>query len=255
MIQVDYPRFGWLKSKQIFFGDCLPPTSGYHFISCKNYYRDLPYHPPYKRDECITILIDLTEDLDTIFKQIHTKRRNIIRQGLKFAYSIIHQKPTINNLKEFQELYNKYTVRKGAQGSFSLSTLTSLLPHMTFFIGKYDNIVAEIMILVHDDRTVRCHKVTRNEDHPRYKDCYQLGSVLQWEVLRHFKGLGYQVFDFGGAITEDPTSPMSGVSRYKMSFGGEKAATYWYEAAITPLGRALDKGKHLLWQCLRRNKA
>ena len=125
---------------------------------------------------------------------------------------------------------------------------------MTFFIGKYHNIIAEIMILVHDDRTVRCHKVTRNEGHPRYQDCYHLGSVLQWEVLRHFKERGHQLFDFGGAITEDPSSPLAGISNYKISFGGEKAPTYWYEATITPAGRALLEGKEIYQRCLKKYK-
>jgi hypothetical protein len=173
---------------------------------------------------------------------------------LKIGYNITYQKPSYDSLREFQQLYNKYTLRKGAPRFLSLSTLSSLLPHMTFAVGKYDDIIAEIMILVHDDQTVRRHKVTRNEGHPRYKDCYHLGSVLEWEVLMHFKRLGYHLFDFGGAITEDPSSRMYGISRYKMSFGGEKVTTYWYEATITPVGRALIKGKDILLRCLRKYK-
>jgi hypothetical protein len=254
MIEVDYQRFGWFKSKQIFFGNHLPIIGNYHFISCKNYYLDLGAHHLFKRDECNTILIDLTKDIDLIFEEIHKKRRIKIRRGLKIGYNITYQKPSYDSLKEFQQLYNKYTIRKGAPLFLSLSTLSSLLPHMTFVVGKYDDIIAEIMILVHDDQTGRRHKVTRNEDHPRYKDCYHLGSVLEWEVLMHFKRLGYHLFDFGGAITEDPSSPLHGISRYKMSFGGEKVRTYWYEATITPVGRALIKGNDILLRCLRKYK-
>jgi hypothetical protein len=254
MIEADYKRFCWFKAKQIFFGNHIPHIGNYHFISCKNYYLDLIAHHPFKHDKCNTILINLKKDNDLIFEEIHKKRRNIIRQGLKIGYDIKFQKPSYDSLKKFQLLYNQYTIRKGAPLFSSLSTLSSLLPHMTFVVGKYDDIIAEIMILVHDDQTVRCHKVTRNEGHPRYKDCYHLGSVLQWEVLMHFKRLGYHFFDFGGAITKNPSSPMFGISKYKMSFGGEQVRTYWYEATVTPVGRALLKGKDIFLNCLRKYK-
>jgi hypothetical protein len=242
MIEVDYRHFGFLKAKQIFWGDHLPSCKGYDFIYCKNYFIDLPYPHPFSRIECHTNIIDLTKDSDQLFAQVREKRRNILRQGFKMGYSIKNQKLTPDILREFQRLYKRFTLPKGALQFLTWHHLTALSPHMTVFIGEFDDIIYEIMLLIHDGDIVRCHKVTRNEDHPRHKDCYYLGSVLQWEVLMFFKASGYKIFDFGGIVL-DPMAPMYPVSRYKMSFGGETTPTYWYQAKISGLTRLLDQVK------------
>jgi hypothetical protein len=250
MIEVDYRLFGFLKAKQIFWGDYLPSCEGYDYIHCQNYFNDIPYHHPYIRTESHTSIIDLTKDSDQLFGQVHKKRRNILRQGFKRGYSINNQKLTPDILGEFQRLYKRFTLPKGALSLLTGHPLPALSPYMTVFIGEFDNIIYEIMLLIHDGNIVRCHKVTRNEDHPCHKDCYYLGSVLLWEVLMFFKELGYKIFDFGGIVL-DPMAPMYPVSRYKMSFGGETKVTYWYQAKISLVTRWLDQMKPIVRRLIK----
>ena len=83
MIEVDYRHLGFLKAKQIFFGDYLPSCEGYDFIYCKNYFVDLFFPRPFTRIECHSIIIDLTRDSEVLLGQVQKQRRKRIRQGLK----------------------------------------------------------------------------------------------------------------------------------------------------------------------------
>ena len=116
---------------------------------------------------------------------------------------------------------------------------------MTAFIGELDDTIYEIKLLIHDGRTVRAHKVARNEQHPRYKDCNDLNSLLTWEAIMHFKRLSYHIYDLGG-VWLNPAEPMYRASQFKMSYGGEIVPTYWYQAKISSLARCLGQIKTLL---------
>jgi hypothetical protein len=242
MIEVDYRHFGFLKAKQIFYGDSLPSCEGYDFIYCKNYYVDLPLYRPFSRIECKTIIIDLTRDSEVLFKQVHKQRRKRIRQGLEKGYRITSQKPTPDILKEFQRLYERFIVPRGSPAFLTWHAITSLVSYMTAFIGELDDIIYEIKILVHDGRAVRAHWVARNLDHPRFKDCNDMHSLMQWEAIMHFQRLGYHIYDLGG-VRLDPADPLYAIGQYKRSFGGEIVPTYWYQAMISPLARILDSGR------------
>jgi hypothetical protein len=244
MIEINYRPLGLIKAKQIYFGDHLPPCDGVDYIDCKNFYQDIPCHSPYIRSECLTSIIDLTEDEDKLFGAIHKKRRNIIRQGLKKAYNITKSKLTREVLDEFYKTYNTFTVSKGAP-RVGLTSLKALSPYTTVFIGKFCDITYEIILLIDDDQIVRYHKMARYGNHPYFKECYPMGSLLLWEAILHFKNSGCRLFDLGG-ITLDPGNSFYGVSQFKITFGGKTIPTYWYQASISPLIRSLKVGKKIL---------
>ena len=254
MIDVNYRHFGFLRAKQIFFGDSLPSCEGYDFIYCKNFYIDLPSDDPFTRIDCNTRIIDLTRDSDFLLGRLHPKRRRRIKLGLKTTnYHVKAEKVTPDILAEFQKLYNKFTVPKGAPAFLTWHSLTSLFPYLTAFTSKYDNITYAIELFIHDGQTVRAHKKTRNEHHPYFKECDNLNSLLTWEAIMHFQRLGYQTYDFGG-VWLNPLEPLYHASQYKVSFGGETIPTYWYQAKISPLARALGQGKRLLERLVRKFK-
>jgi lipid II:glycine glycyltransferase (peptidoglycan interpeptide bridge formation enzyme) len=242
MIEVDYRHLGFLKAKQIFFGDSLPPCDGYDFIDCKNYYTDLPYQQPFNRIASQTAISDLTQDSDKLFGKMTSSRRNRIRRGLKSNYLIKHQAASPDLLKVFQKLYQQFAASKGIQQFSTWHPITSSIPHMTIFIGELHDIIYQINLLLHDGQTVRLHYSARNLSHPSYKECDNLGSLMLWESMLHFQRLGYQTFDFGG-VRSNPAEDPSQISQYKLSFGGEIVPTYWYQAKISFLAKSLDSGR------------
>jgi lipid II:glycine glycyltransferase (peptidoglycan interpeptide bridge formation enzyme) len=113
---------------------------------------------------------------------------------------------------------------------------------MTVFTGDFNDINYEIYLLIHGGQTVKYYYLYRKLQHPAYKDCAYLGSLMEWESMLHFQRFGYQTFDFGG-VTSNPADDPRAISQYKLSFGGEIVPIYLYLAKISALAISLDFGR------------
>jgi hypothetical protein len=214
------------------FGKDMPAIDGYHFVVCDNFFTKLPYHPAFIFKEKTTTTIDLTKEVEVLFNQIDAKRRKLIRDGLKIGYQITHHKATMGLLQEFKRLYNQFIPRKGATPIVNLNYFKALMPYMTIFQGKYEDRILETEIVIHNGWMAKSFYKARDENIVDNKIRRHIGSVVQWEILMHFKRLGYQTFDFGALVEGHPS-----LQYYKLSFGGEVVPTYSYEAALTPTAR------------------
>jgi lipid II:glycine glycyltransferase (peptidoglycan interpeptide bridge formation enzyme) len=236
MIEIDYKRWRIFKAKKLHFADYLPLPSGYHFISCLNSYIDFPYEPPYEKKQNTTAIINLLDDSKELFNKVHKKRRNIIRRSLNMGFQCIYQKPSPNNLEEFRYLHNKFLAHK-IHKIYFIDAFLSYLPHLSVFSGKYDDRTLCMMLILHDNKTAILYRATRDESFQGNQG-YYINSFLLWEVLMHFKNLGFQTFDLGG-VSLNRDSAAYPITQFKMSFGGEVIPFYNYEAVITPLCRNL----------------
>jgi lipid II:glycine glycyltransferase (peptidoglycan interpeptide bridge formation enzyme) len=251
MIELDYRRYGLLRSKLVYFAEHLPSVDGYHFVSCRHCYKQLPCHYPYEHVQRYTTLFDLAQDSEKLFSQIHRKRRLIIKKGLKIGFQFSFQRPTLEGLKEFRQLYNKFIAPKGAGPLINFGILLDLMPFMTVVTGKFGDQTLMMLLIISDGRTAAIHLGGRNEASSYPQEMYYLGSVMHWEVILYFKNCGLQVFDFGG-IALGPDSPTAGITQHKLSFGGEVVPTHYYEAAVSNLARAFLAGAETGYSLIRR---
>jgi len=247
LIEIDYKRWGILRSKLVFFGDDLPTTEGYHFVIVENCFSKLTYHPFFILREKNNIIIDLTKEIEVLFNQMTKMRRRVIKDGLKMDYQITHQEARLDLLREFKNLYNRFIPGKGATPIVSLNHFKALLPYMTIFQGKYEDRTLEIVLLVHDGQTVKDFYNVRDESLKGSKVLNCIGSVLHWEILMYFKTLGYRTFDLGGVVPSRPA-----IQDYKLSFGGKVIPTYSYEAALTPMAKIIGKIQQISERKIRR---
>ena len=241
MIDVTYKRYGILKSRLLYFPEQLPRTEGYHFIICRNCFSELPCQPGFRMETQPTTIIDLTQDLEQIFSKVHKTRRNEIRQGQKMNYQITPLAPSIDILKDFRHIYNRTIVRKGAKPIICLNAFKRLLPHMTIFKALYNDKTLDMLTFIHDKYNVRAHYLAHNENAVVDKKVRNLvGISLYWEAIQYFKGLGYNIFDFGGLIPAHMSEPQ-GYTKFKLYFGGDIVPTFVYKATITPAARVLRR--------------
>ncbi|OGR05207.1 MAG: hypothetical protein A3K23_01070 [Desulfobacca sp. RBG_16_58_9] len=152
----------------------------------------------------------------------------------------------MDSLIEFKKLYNKFISRKGATPIVSLNYFKELLPYMTAFRGEYAGRTLEINFVIHDGQIAKGFYKVRDESVKDSKLLNSIGSVIIWEILMHFQRQGYQTFDLGG-LQINPA-----IQYFKLSFGGDVIPTYSYEAALTPLARAMIKIKKIIEQKIRR---
>lgn len=254
MIEFDYKKWGFLRAKQLYFADHLPSPKGYDLVSCNYSYHDLPCRYPYERKyvKSRTTIINLLQNSDDLLSKVHNRRRSVIRRSLKMGFQFEYQMPSLTNLNEFRYLYNKFIGPKVGSKMYSIMSLLPYSPYLSVFCGKYENKTLCMMLVLHDGRRAILHMTARDESFDESPKRY-INSFLLWEVLAHFKKLGYHTFDLGGIFfdaTESSSGDTSGVSRFKMSFGGEVIPIYHYEAVVTFIARTsftfIDLAKRLL---------
>jgi serine/alanine adding enzyme len=239
MIDIDYNKFGLLRSRMVWFGEELPSPEGYHFVSCFNYLNELSFHHPYTKLQESTILIDLTKGEGDLFSQIHKRRRQKIRRGYKEEINIRHQIGSRNMLKEFCTLYNKFRIPKGNNPINFNWLLRYLCSNIILFWGEYNGQILFMELIVQDECTAYRFYNVRNETVKCPASTY-VGGVLLWEIICHLKKLGCQILDLGGS------------NFFKNSFGGEIATTYRYDVAVSPIAKSFMKGKEIYFSLLKK---
>ncbi len=217
----------------------LPSLEKYHFISCFNYLNDIPIHYQFRKLQESTVRIDLTKDVDSIFGQIHNRRRQKIRRGYKEEINIVHQIGSINLLKEFCSIYNKFRVSKGNNHINFNWLLKYLCSNIIVFWVEHHGQILVMELIVHDECTAYRLYNVRNETVKCPASTYA-GGVLLWEIITYFKRCGCQVLDLGGS------------NYFKNSFGGEIATTFTYHAAVSPIAKLLMKGKPIYLSLLKK---
>jgi hypothetical protein len=250
MIELDYRRYGLLRSKLVYFAEQLPSVEGYHFVSCRNCYKQLPDNFPYEHEQRYTILFDLAQDSDKLFRRIHRKRQSIIKKGLKIGFQLSFQKPTLEILKEFRQIFNKFIVPKGANPLINFGTLLDLMPFMTIARGKFADQTLMMLLIISDGHTAAIHLGARHEASAYPEEIYYLGSVMHWEIIVYCKNCGLQALDFGGIF--GPDAQTDGIRQHKLSFGGEVVPIHYYEAAVTNLAKACLAGVETGYSAIRR---
>lgn len=234
MLEIDYRRWGFLKSKLVYFGEYLPETRGYHCISVLNCYNDIVPVYPYVREQRYTTIIDISRDPEDIFKNIKKSRRKIINHSLKIGFKFKSETVCKERLLLFKDLYNKYIAPKTGSKLYSIKNLLSIAPHLLVHSVAYNDVIVGMRILIKDNYTARGLMAVRAEDKVDPPISYYMNSFLQWHTLLDLHQKGCAIYDMGG-INLDESSPTYSITQYKLSYGGAIIPTYYYEAVITKM--------------------
>jgi lipid II:glycine glycyltransferase (peptidoglycan interpeptide bridge formation enzyme) len=244
MIELDYRRWGIFKSKLLYFGEYLPTPKDYHFITVSNCYIDLPQIPPYKKEQRHTVLIDISRDPQDLLKSIPRRRRKIIRRSLDMGFQTKCEPVSEKNLKEFRKLYNQFIAPKTGRKLLTVSNLLSLSPYLLLFSGLFNNHVLCMQLVIHNGNIARGLMAVRNEKLLNIMEpniSYFINTYFQYQCFIYFNNNGYKYYDMGGIDINKETSACQ-VTNYKLSWGGEIVPTYYYEAEVTKIAKAILGG-------------
>jgi lipid II:glycine glycyltransferase (peptidoglycan interpeptide bridge formation enzyme) len=198
-------------TKQIWFSDSVYDIEGCSrvtFRRCKG-----TGLPGFKFYEEVTPIIDLTQDLVEIWKNMKKDScRNSIRRAERGGVII---KRNVN-VDEFYDLYKAH-VKKTKYLRF-LEDKSELRASGTLFTAEYNGevLLGNIYIedqnhivyyrgaskIIDDDKTLRTLK--GNASH-----------LIQWEAMKYAKTKGIKEFDMGGLWTDS-------INEFKNSFGGKR---------------------------------
>lgn len=176
-----------------------------------------------------TFLTPLQQTEDELWKLVESKQRNCIRKGEKSGveFLVCRGEESLVYLSDFQRLRQQtqqHAIKKHARASMLLKSdefFRSLFlnNNSILFIGKADNQVATVALMVQSGKTV--YYYSGGSDYELNKK-YSCSAFILWKSICYCNELGIKYFDMGGVPSQPSKDhPAYGVYAFKRSFGGE----------------------------------
>jgi len=237
-------RKGMFKMKQIWFADYPYDVRGVDrviFRDCKNKVDA----PGFKREKFSTLVIDLTQDLATIWGNMSSGNcqkpiRRALRADVKVKFN--------QNYNEFYNLYKEVRTKKRLSG---LMPLEDVKRYGTLFVAELQG------------KIISGHGYLENKDNMRSwvtgSKCFgrdkklittvaNASKLIIWEAIQYAKEKGMREFDMGGYYTgEVRNEQKEGINRFKKAFGGELVIRYIYQKDYSEIYKNLSLLKQKLF--------
>ena len=158
----------------------------------------------------VTVILNLSQDPDIVWKKFNNKVRNAIRKALKSNLEISHD----NNIKEFYKLYTKNMRNLGTPPhsyAFFKNLLLEFHEHAKIVRVQYQGLTIASLFLFSFKHTVISGWAASDKAYQKFNP----NNLLYWEVIKWSCEEGYKYFDFGRSIYD------SGTFRFKKPWGAE----------------------------------
>lgn len=187
-----------------------------------------------------TYVIDLLEDVETIWKKLNKKARNQIRQAQKNNVKVTVAESE-NDFLDWWNIYSKTSDRKKfISDTFNLNKELFENHHLSrLFVAKIDNKIISGNLILLSDNGIIWKLGGADQEYFEYRP----NHLLQWEIIEWAKKQGFSFYDMGGALP--PYYDLNGApidegrgegpSAFKRKFGGEYKESYDYQIIINKL--------------------
>ena len=195
----------------------------------------------------LNILVNLEKPEDTLWREVHTKRRNEIRRAIREGTRFT-EASTLGTLgstyKILRGVYRKAKLPLPDVRYFE-ACFSELGPHVfrifTAMLGE--KIIGAMYALCFKDVIYNWYAGADRDYLHKYPN-----DLIPWEVFRWGKSNGFRRFDFGGAGR--PEIPY-GVRDYKKKFGGDFVSYGRYERINKLLAWHIARAGFRAWRFLR----
>ena len=223
MLSIDNSRFIF-KSKTIWFSEIPFDIIGYDGVTFHACTKDLDIKG-FSKEEFTTLVIDLTQDLDTIWNKMEKSSCRRIKNAQK-ADVIIRVNQGYDT---FFKINSEFRKLKGLP-EYNVD-VEYMKKNGILFLTEFQGTIIGGQFYLSDGKNVRwlLGASRRLEDttiRPIMSNSYRL---LIWEAIQYAKEKGMITFDMGGYYTgEKPDAQKEGINTFKKSFGGELVTHYIY---------------------------
>ena len=224
-LEINRSRFIF-KTKEIWFSQHPYDVKGYHgvfFHECK----DKVDISGFRREEFTTLTIDLTQDLDIIWKNIDKKScqygiKRAVREGIEVQLN--------KDFEQFFKLNRSFRKNKGLPvGDEKIETMRE---YGTLFTAHFNDEIIGGQLYLEDKENIRwlLGASKRLEVTKEKEVIIGFGNRLMiWEAIKYAKNKGLREFDLGGFYTgRTEDSQKEGINVFKKSFGGILVNHYTY---------------------------
>jgi len=181
-----------------------------------------------------TYVINLREDIETIWKKLNKKARNQIRQAKKNNVEVVIS-DTENDFVEWWNIYSNTANRKKfvSESYYLTKELFEKKQISRLFIAIIDKKIISGNQILLSNTGVIWKLGGSNHQYSKYRP----NHLLQWEIIKWAQKQGYSYFDMGGALPSryDKNSNLineghgEGPSAFKKKFGGDYRDIYKYQ--------------------------
>lgn len=172
----------------------------------------------YIYEDHLNILVDLTKNVDELWKEVYSRRRSQINKSERLGVSIkIFNEPDIVD-KSYEILLDVYKRAKlplaGKEFFTAAYKFLGEKEYLKFFGAFFEGKLVGVMyLLCYNQKTYEWY-IGSFFDYMRMHP----NDLIIWEIFNWSKKNAYTIFDFGGAGSPDKEY---GVREYKKKFGGE----------------------------------
>ncbi|MEI9475380.1 MAG: GNAT family N-acetyltransferase [Deltaproteobacteria bacterium] len=189
--------------------------------------------------------IDLSQSVEDLWKNVHSKHRNVIRKAEKSGVLV---KSGIEYLNPAAELVSATLQRANLKSSFTRSLSEKLRGHITAYICEYNGELQGSGIFLFSRKSV-LHLWAGSIPAPFS------GAInyMVWKAIQDFKKMGISCYDFVGArINPVPGSKLEGIQRFKSRFGVSLYRGYLWKYPLSWKCRYFDILKRGYYKLKRR---
>jgi hypothetical protein len=211
-------KFGVTKIGNIFFSE-EPVTVNIPDFDVLTYYtyKNWDEIKGFEKIQRLATTIDLTQDIDDIWKKIKRQHKRHIHRSEKSGIEV----KVSTKFEEFHRFYQRYLKQKNYAGPFGLNiiSLKFMQDYGTLFIAEYEGEIVGGNVFLHDEENVLSVSIAYQffEDSPdKNKMVYDANCSIHWEAMQYFKNLDINNYDFGG------------MTYFTRSFGGDVLPQYYY---------------------------
>jgi len=240
MLSVDKNVF-FFRTKIIYFAEYPHNVEGCHvlrFPFCKNKVEANGF----TRIDFPTSVIDLTQDLDTIWRKLDKK-------SSRYAVNRAQRDRVEFKINADYEQFYKINASLEAQKSYGgimASKLETMRKYGTLFTARYAGEVLGGHLYLEDEANMMLWLSASKRLEVDREKATLIGNanrLLHWEAIKYAKEKGIKEFDWGGLWTEEEASKdesKKAINSFKLSFGGEIVPRYSYRKVYSKVYRLAE---------------
>lgn len=216
--------------------DVIVPAT---FSSVFRTYPDGAVAAPYGR--CI---VDLGQSEDELWKKVHHKHRNVIRnatkKGVVIKSGIEHLEAAFHlTVDSFRRSTDGFIARRRLNARMDLASFTrqvrSLGEHVRVLVAEHEGVIQSAAVI-----PFSLHSAYYMHGGNVAQPLTGASNLLQWEAIKLFRELGVRRYDFFGArIDPAEGSKAGGILKFKERFGAEVSRGYMWKMSFQPLKYAV----------------
>lgn len=196
----------------------------------------------------LNYIIDLKQSIDTIWKNVFSKRKNEIRRGIKeniTVSEIDYEKENYLSYKLLQSVYRKAKLPLPDYEYFENACTIMLKDNVLKILGGYYNgiLISVIYLLCFNGRVYNWYAAGNYQYYRKYPN-----DVTMWEAVKWASENGFEIFDFGGAGNPEKKY---GVRDFKRKFGGEEVNFGRFEYVHKPVIMKISGLGFKVWQKIK----